>query len=378
MDEEDDFRVGRERVGHRWEGKQMTGVQLQHFAVFLYSAFWLSRIRGVLRRCKQVHLRGSNWFLDVPVTAAFYEGPGQRILWGYWLRMAIPFVLDVPAIAMIVTGHSTWLMWLIVAMVPVIHLNHIYNVNIAERQAWKFAKPEAAKAAVPSTVGLSLTPRRLRDYMNWTTEWILCAATVGAGLVLVAIHRAAPEKHDLRLVFWVPAFYLYLQLGILLVKRLIVAWRAPVPTDQTAEYLAARDAMRRYYLRMCDWNRIGATASIVFWAVLLSVSHTTSQVLLRMWLGAWLAMSIAGAVWVEIRRKQLAEMSVKVRPVRMPDLLGQQEMTRWPVCYQPDVPMLMLQSSRGYSLNLANTVTYLGVAYLVGMVAMLLLARVQH
>jgi hypothetical protein len=29
-------------------------------------------------------------------------------------------------------------------------------------------------------------------------------------------------------------------------------------------------------------------------------------------------------------------------------------------------------------LNLANTVTYLGVAYLVGMVAMLLLARVQH
>ena len=71
-------------------------------------------------------------------------------------------------------------------------------------------------------------------------------------------------------------------------------------------------------------------------------------------------------------------MGLKARPVRMPDLMDQASMTRWPVCYQPEVPMLVLKGVRGYSLNLANTVTYLGAAYLIGMVLLVMLARVGH
>jgi hypothetical protein len=356
----------------------MTAAHLQHYAVLVYVLFWVSRIRGAVRRGKQPHLRGSNWFFNVPVPAGFYEGPGRRILRGYWLRMAIPCVLDIPAIAMLLTGHTSWLPWVIVALVPMIHGNHMYNVNIAERQAWQFAKPEEAQATVTSTVGLSLTPRRLKDYTNWPLEWVMAFATVAAGLVLAHIYRTAPEEHSIRAVFWVPAFLLYLQLGVLLVKRVIVTWRAPVPMAQTAEHMATRDAMRKYYLRMCDWNRIVFTAGIVFRPVLLSAPKAESELLIRIWIGVWLALSVAGTVWIEIRRKQLAEMGVKARPVRMPDLSGQVEMTKWPVCYQPDLPMLVLQGARGYSLNLANTIAYLGAAYLIGMALLLMLARVGH
>jgi hypothetical protein len=98
----------------------------------------------------------------------------------------------------------------------------------------------------------------------------------------------------------------------------------------------------------------------------------------KIWLGAWLVLTIAGAVWVEIRRKQLADMGAKVHPIRLPDLMGQAVQARWPVCFEPQVPMLVLKGGRGYSLNLANTATYLGTAYLIGMAGLLMLARAAH
>lgn len=70
-------------------------------------------------------------------------------------------------------------------------------------------------------------------------------------------------------------------------------------------------------------------------------------------------------------------MRVKTPPLRLPDLIGQSDMTRWPMCYQPEVPMLVLKGVRGYSLNLANAITFL-VAYLIGMVFLVMLARVGH
>ena len=48
------------------------------------------------------------------------------------------------------------------------------------------------------------------------------------------VYRTSSQEHSLRLVFL--GFYLYLQLGILLVKRIIVAWRTPLPAVQTIEY----------------------------------------------------------------------------------------------------------------------------------------------
>lgn len=62
----------------------MTGSHLQQqYMVFCYLLLWASRIRGVIRRVRQPHLRGEGWFFDVPVEADFYRGPGRLILRGY-------------------------------------------------------------------------------------------------------------------------------------------------------------------------------------------------------------------------------------------------------------------------------------------------------
>ncbi len=67
------------------------------------------------------------------------------------------------------------------------------------------------------------------------------------------------------------------------------------------------------------------------------------------------------------------KLALRARPVKLPDFLHQSEIARWPVCYQPSAPMLMLKGSHGYSLNLANTLAHFGAAYLVGLVAMVVM-----
>jgi hypothetical protein len=58
---------------------------------------------------------------------------------------------------------------------------------------------------------------------------------------------------------------------------------------------------------MCDWNRIVSTCGIVFRPILLS-----------------------------------APSAEKALPMRLPDLMGQAGMARWPVCFEPQVRMLVL------------------------------------
>ena len=83
-------------------------------------------------------------------------------------------------------------------------------------------------------------------------------------------------------------------------------------------------------------------------------------------------------MWIEIKRKQLVDLALRARPVKLPDLLDQSEIARWPVCYQPSVPMLLLKGARGYSLNLANRLTHLGAAYLAGWVVLFVLLPKGH
>ena len=54
------------------------------------------------------------------------------------------------------------------------------------------------------------------------------------------------------------------------------------------------------------------------------------------------------------------------------------DLAKWPVCYQPSAPMLILKGARGYSLNLANTLAHLGAAYLAGMVVLIFFLRMGH
>lgn len=291
--------------------------------------------------------------------------------------MSIPFALGIPiAMTIFMPGYLQYAVWLIVAQAALIHLNHSYSVDLAERQARPFAVLKAEQPV--ASVALSLTPRRLRDYRNRKVEWVLALCNVVALAWLVRYYFASPDHHNLCAVFGIPSFCLYAQVGMLLVKRAVLAWRTPVPQDQAAEHLEAREETRKYYLKVCDWYRAAAAAGALFWPLVISSSPATFNRLKNFWLASWFVITVVGTVWVEFKRKQLVKVALRARPVKMPDLLHQSDIARWPVCYQPSAPMLILRGARGYSLNLANTLARLGAAYLAGMVVLIAFLRMSR
>ena len=162
------------------------------YVLIIYLLWWGTRIRGCFRRWQQPLLRGPEWFFNVRVQPDFYTGTGRKILHRYWMRMFIPFVLDIPvALAAFLQGHLQAMFWLIAVQAGLIHLNHVYSVDMAERQARRFAMPEAEQPV--AAVAFSLQPRRLRDYTNPKVEWALALASVVALLwpaVGTVRHRA--------------------------------------------------------------------------------------------------------------------------------------------------------------------------------------------
>src|SRR5690242_6369811 len=135
--------------------------------VFIFCAG--SRIRGCVRRWRQPLLRGPEWFFNIPVQQDFYSGAGQRLLRQYRLRMLMPVLLEaVLALGIFISGHPIYLAWLILGISAAIHINHLFNVDRAERKARSFAEPESERPACAMV--LSLTPRRLRDYSNPAVE----------------------------------------------------------------------------------------------------------------------------------------------------------------------------------------------------------------
>lgn len=352
-------------------------MSIDQSAVIIYILFWIVRINGCFRRGRQPLLRGKEWFFNVHVQPDFYTGAGRKILHRYWMRMFIPFALDIPlAVTIFHIGRLGLLQWLIVGLCALIHLNHLYSVELAERQARRFAVAEADQPV--TSMALSLTPRRLRDYTNPYLEWVMALSSVVALAWLVRYYLATPEHHNLRLVFGTPLVMLYLQAGYLFLKRALVAWRTPAPRVQAAEHMEAREEARKYYLKVCDWHRAAVAAAIVFWPIALNASPAGLDRLRNIWFAIWLTVTVVGGVLVEIKRRQLAAMAARVRPVTLPDFLHQSDLARSPVCYQPSAPLLLLKGAHGYSLNLANGLAHLGAVYLAGLIVLFALFPLAH
>ena len=343
------------------------------FALIYYALLCgAARVRGTFRRWNQPLLRGEDWFLDVHVTPGFYTGPGQKILLRYRMRIFISYAIEIPlSIAIFASGHLGFLLLLLLGMSAFIHAFHMFSVNMAEREAAPFAVEEPEQEA--ATFALSLKPRRLRDYTNPRVEWAIVLSLVVGFALLARYYFSAPEHHDFRMVFAAALFWLYMQLGFLLAKQVIVAWRAPIPQSQVEEHMTAREEARRMYLKACDRSRILAALATLCWPLLLYAPPGHQKDASIIWLSAFLVVGVVLGVWHEIRRKRMLEVTLRARPVNLPDLMGKAEDLRWPVCYQPSAPMTVLKGVHGYSLNLANQLTQLGAAYVAGLLVLLAL-----
>ena len=331
---------------------------------YLIAMFVLScaaRVRGCFRRWQQPVVRGREWFFSVRVTTDFYAGAGRKILDRYRLRMFGPIAVEVIlAAAIFASGRLSYLIWLIIAASITVQVNHLFSVDLAERQARRYAVPEAEQPV--SSVMLSLTPRRLRDYTNSRTEKFIILACIGTLVWLVRYYLRLPAEHSLRGVFGGPAFLLYIQLGILFIKYGIVAWRTPIPQAQAEEHLHAR---------------LLVAGELLFWPVLLTVSPS-----MRTYAGTFFFVVVLAVVVVlhirqELGRHAVLKASLRTRPMKMPDFLHK-EHSGWLLCYEPGTPMLLIRGARGYSLNLANKLTQVGAAYLAGLIALFALLRMGH
>lgn len=336
------------------------------FYIFLCGG---SRIRGCFRRWRQPLLRGPEYFFNVRVQPDFYSGQGKKLLDRYRLRMLMPVALEIPvAIAIFISGHFDYLMWLVLAMGILIHVNHVFSVDLKERQARELAVTEAEEP-VPAMV-LSLKTRRLSDYSNRPFERVLLFTTIAAIACMVRFYMA-PGHHDWR-VFTLPVLVLYLEGGLLLAKRVILAWRTPVPQIQAEEHLEARERNRRFYLTLCDVYRLQNVSLLAVWPFVLGMSPDHIRQFFTAWLAIWMAISLILIVWGEIQRKKILAAALRVRPVKFPDFLGLSNAPNWPVCYQPSAPTLVLKGTRGYSLNFAHALTQFGALYLTTGVALFL------
>ena len=340
------------------------------YVVILYGLCWLLRIWGCIRRGRQPLLRGPEWFFDVQVHPTFYDGPGRKILHRYWMRMFVPIVVELPLASAIFLSGKLWLLnWLMIVFSVAIIVNHSFSVDLAEREARTYAVHGSEQPA--THIALSLTPRRLRDYTNWNLEVVFGASSVFALAWLVRYYISTAQQDSARLVFGPPALLLYLQAGMLFTKHIIVGWRSPLPETAASEYIDAREETRRFYLRVCDWGRAMFTAALLFYPIKLTASAANRIPIVTTWMAAMVIATAVSAVWMEMGRRQVLLRALHFPPLIVPDFLGQSDIRRALLCYEPSAPMLMLKGRHGYSLNLANRLAYVAGVYLAGLILLL-------
>jgi hypothetical protein len=217
---------------------------------------------------------------------------------------------------------------LVVALAALIHINHVFSVDLAEREARRsgLAAPEEPNTSIVA----SLERRRLRDYTNNKFEWILAFVLLTSVAWLIRDYHQSSEYQNVRALFGVPAVLLYLQLGLFLVKLIIVRWRSPVPRLAANEHIEARERTRRHYLAICDVYRATGAVGMAFCAIQSSGLPRNFDEFVRIWLALAFVAGIAVTIWLEVKRKKLAGVVSRAIPVALPQFIEQQSAARWP------------------------------------------------
>lgn len=328
----------------------------------------IGRIPRIVERWKAPLLRGPDWFFSVAVPADFQSGIGAALLRNYRWRLFIPWAVEIPICAAILAAglpHS-YIYGVILAVTLLTRLNYYAARTAGENQAKALAG--SALNAPPSAVALSLEPRSLRDYTNRWMEAAIVLLLAGSAAWLASRYIATPGWRALRGLTAVFVFDLYLQAGLLLLKRGCVRARVLAPVDNAAQYLAWRDSLRRLSTAMCDYIRLGTAlfpATAILAATVQPWQGSTAQMALVI---SVLALT-AFASWYEWRQRlKYLEVARRTRPANfllLPDVPDARL-----ICFRPSLPVLLLNSPTGYALNLASAPAKAAVLYFVGSAAL--------
>ena len=214
-------------------------------------------------------------------------------------------------------------------------------------------------------VALSLSPRTLLAYTNPWIEAAIVLVLCGSVVWLVYRYTILGDWHLLRGPLDVTLVSIYLQIGLLLMKRGFVRARSAAPVENSEQYLVWRESLRRLSTTICDYLRL----LLICLPLTVDLESITDH-----WQGsaAQTGMLILVSVlfpfvmWREWRnRQQHLKVTRSSKPsgyLILPDTMHAAGL----VCFQPSLPILLLKGPRGYALNLASAPAKTAGLYLAG------------
>ena len=215
---------------------------------------------------------------------------------------------------------------------------------------------------------LSLEPRSLRAYTNLWVEAAIAAPLLGLIASLAYTSFRAGDWHPQRAAWMVILFAIYLQLGLLLMKRGFVRARSAAPAENAESYMMWRESLRRLSTTICDILRLSLGLPVFVASV--PFLFEGSAAIQRAAAGImFLAIILLG--WYEWRaRLTHLKLACRAKPVELvvrPDTTSLDTV----VCFRPSLPILLLKGPNGYALNLASASVRTAAVYFAGCAVLL-------
>jgi hypothetical protein len=214
-------------------------------------------------------------------------------------------------------------------------------------------------------LALPLEARRLAAYTNPAVEAGLAFGNAVSLLLLALWHRESGVN------FWgtfrLPLLLVYAQVGFLLIKHALVAWRTALPFAGAEDYLEYRERTRKWFIEICDWLRAHSVAFLASYTAIILVGEAQRDIRVR-WaiLLPWIALMIVMAVRLIHTSYGFQAYGRRLGPPRAPRALPRA--TRH-LYYNPDDPALVVRGPRWFTINFADRRAYLYTSYVAGLMA---------
>src|SRR5258708_2552644 len=325
---------------------------------------------------------GENFFLAQRVGPGFHHEAGAPLLRRYHISLFVPLA-DVPlALWLLATGRHTFLaLEQVLAMVAAVVVYNVMIVHFSYRAA-AIAGPQEER---PTTLQLSMAPRSLRDHTIPAVEVVIVVSMV-LGLALVArsyLLSVSPgadhaEVRAFRGGVVAAAWVLYWQIGFLLLKRVFVRWRMPLPANRTEDFRRWRAAWLSHHLKIFDAVRVLCALSLLGGAMWMNYEQGWSRATqIIVFCAALLGMAVY-VIYVLREGRRLAAAERELKPIELV-----KEFPRSPIAtgrflagrllyFNRDNPGVIVRSAQGVAINLAHPTTYIWTAYFLGLVGLAL------
>ncbi len=302
---------------------------------------------------------GPDYFFDSRVGADFYrtsELPRQ-----YRRGILLPRIIEIAVIA-VAGAFSHWNpLYMLMVQTPGTILTAWWQIRVSHQLARKAREIEGLPEA-PPVVTAVLAPREAVNYRSPAYDWAV-VGMAGTGTWLVLQDGYVESWKGLLLL-------LYLQIGLLLVKHLIMASRLfRVAVENPEPLLLVREEYRRWWLRMCDVLRIMLAGPLLIWGLMaIDIPALIPGLFLTLATGAYLTLKESNRILAVSKRAGPTPRSAPEPPLPPSRVIAGM------FCWERDLSGMMIKTAGRHALNLANRGVYILGGYLTGLATLLVIS----